>query len=385
MEHKKRPQMILYFHAGSGNHGCEAIVRSTVRLLGERPVLISDDPAGDLQYGIADIAGVKAVAPAAYTVLDKVRIKLSGSDRLAYEIRASHEVSSFEAGSVALSVGGDNYCYGDSYNWHLAGLNQGLHRRGIKTVLWGCSIDPESVTDDMKKDFSCYDLIVARESISYSFLKEINPNTIYACDPAFTLEKEELPLPEGFVPGQTVGINISPLIQKHEREAGITFANYRNLMQYILDRTDYHIALIPHVVQTGNDDREPLKRLYAEFPDQNRICMIDDGNCKQLKGFIARCILFIGARTHATIAAYSSCVPTLVIGYSTKAKGIAKDLFGTEENFVLPVQSLENPMQMCEAFYWLNDNLTSIRSCLERKIPAYKQTVYEAAERVKGL
>ena len=50
--------------------------------------------------------------------------------------------------------------------------------------------------------------------------------------------------------------------------------------------------------------------------------------------------MFIGARTHATIAAYSSCVPTLVVGYSIKARGIAKDLFGTDEGYVLPVQAL---------------------------------------------
>lgn len=50
--------------------------------------------------------------------------------------------------------------------------------------------------------------------------------------------------------------------------------------------------------------------------------------------------MFIGARTHATIAAYSSLVPTLVVGYSVKARGIARDLFGTEKNYVLPVQLL---------------------------------------------
>ncbi|MFR4670990.1 MAG: hypothetical protein ACLT69_14285 [Intestinibacter bartlettii] len=56
-----------------------------------------------------------------------------------------------------------------------------------------------------------------------------------------------------------------------------------------------------------------------------------------IKGYISRCRLY-RARTHATIAAYSTCVPTLVIGYSVKAKGIAKDIFGTYENYVLPVQ-----------------------------------------------
>ena len=54
----------------------------------------------------------------------------------------------------------------------------------------------------------------------------------------------------------------------------------------------------------------------------------------ELKGFIARCRFFVGARTHATIAAYSSCIPTFSVGYSIKAKGIAQDIFGTYKNYV---------------------------------------------------
>lgn len=60
----------------------------------------------------------------------------------------------------------------------------------------------------------------------------------------------------------------------------------------------------------------------------------------QYKSIISRCDMFIGARTHATIAAYSTCVPTLVIGYSVKSKGIAKDIFGTDEGLVIPVSEI---------------------------------------------
>ena len=56
--------------------------------------------------------------------------------------------------------------------------------------------------------------------------------------------------------------------------------------------------------------------------------ILDEHNCMEMKGFIARCRFFVGARTHATIAAYSSCVPTLVVGYSVKAGGLQRDLLG---------------------------------------------------------
>ena len=46
----------LYAHGGSGNHGCEAIVRSTLDLLKDTPfekkILISSRPNEDIKYGI---------------------------------------------------------------------------------------------------------------------------------------------------------------------------------------------------------------------------------------------------------------------------------------------------------------------------------------------
>lgn len=384
METQNNAKIVYYFHAGSENHGCEAIVRATTDLLGVRPLLFSDDPVSDEKYAIGAIAELKTFPPVSYGIAEKLRIKLSG-DELAYRLRAGHEAKFFPEYAVALSIGGDNYCYGDSYNWHLAGLNESLHKRGVKTVLWGCSIDPESVTDKMKRDFARYDLIVAREHISYDFLKQINPKTVYACDPAFTLKEERLPLPDGFVEGKTVGINVSPLIQKKERIEGITFANYQKLVRHVLEHTDYHIALIPHVVQTGNDDREPLQKLYDEIGDKSRVCLIGDANCMQLKGYISRCALFVGARTHATIAAYSSCVPTLVVGYSTKAKGIAKDLFGTDKGYVLPVQSLRKDTDLIQAFEFIANERQVIKERLIQNMPAYRQSIINSTDVVRNL
>ena len=61
-----------------------------------------------------------------------------------------------------------------------------------------------------------------------------------------------------------------------------------------------------------DSDREPLKLLYDMYKYSNRIILIGDHNCEEIKGYISRCRFFIGARTHATIAAYSTKVPTLV-------------------------------------------------------------------------
>ena len=64
----------------------------------------------------------------------------------------------------------------------------------------------------------------------------------------------------------------------------------------------------------------------------------------------------MGARTHSTIAAYSSDVPTLVIGYSVKSRGIATDLFGSYENYCLPVQELSEPEALIKGYEWIIHN-----------------------------
>lgn len=381
--------LYAYFHAGSRNHGCEAIVQATSALFDNKIKLFSFAPEEDLEYGIDKFVELYKLEKTPYTFWDKVICvlteKLTKTEKYGYAVRAKHEIDGFNKGGIALSIGGDNYCYGDAYNYHLSGLNYYLHKKGLKTVLWGCSIEPEMITDSVRKDFSRYDLIVARESYSYEVLKKYNHNTILVCDPAFTLNAEFLPLPKNFKPGKTVGINISPLIQKNESITGITLLNYRNMIRHILDTTDYNIALIPHVVCKGNDDRDPLKLLYQEFENTERIVMIEDCNCKQLKGFISQCVLFIGARTHATIAAYSSSIPTLVIGYSTKAKGIAKDLFGSEEHYVLPVQQLAHETDMSVAFEWLNSHRFEISEHLKKIMPEYSNTITKAVIEVNNL
>ena len=143
--------------------------------------------------------------------------------------------------------------------------------------------------------------------------------------------------------------------------------------------------LIPHVVWEGTDDRIINNFFFDKYKDSGRVFAINDDNCEVLKGFVSRCRFFIGARTHATIAAYSSCIPTVVIGYSVKSKGIAKDLFGSYENYVLPVQSIKQPNNIVDAFKWLVANEDRIKNNLQNVLPEYINRVYDGVSALKNL
>lgn len=384
-------RVFMYAHGGSGNHGCEAIVRSTARILtGNQLFLISSKPEEDEKYGISPIATlIKDVdGGISRASLDFVKayaaLKFQKDFIPMEKLRYKHAFDHVKKGDIALSIGGDNYCYADVYKYTM--FHEMAKQRGAKTVLWGCSVEPDLVKDPaIAQDLAQYDIIAARETISYEALSSVNPNTYLVADPAFVLEPQETLLPKGFVPGNTVGINLSPMAMERESVPRIAFKAYCSLIRYIIDSSDMQIALIPHVIWPDGDDRIPLKKLLDEFSDTGRVVMVEERGCQELKCLISQCRFFIGARTHATIAAYSSCVPTLVLGYSVKSRGIARDLFGTDENYVIPVQGMTNSNALAEGFDWLLDHEGDIRRHLGSIMPRYKAKAYNALKAVKEL
>lgn len=373
---------VLYMHTGSGNHGCEAIIRTTSKLLGGPTdvILWSNTKFEDIKYG--SFQGFeRVVVPEQIERFSPAYFEALAKRKLLHRKNANMEVflKKLFKNNVAFSVGGDNYCYEWSARQAVM-LDKEIRKYCKATVLWGCSIDSEAITNEIRDDLAGFDLITARESITYRLLKEINPNTVKVADPAFLLESISLPLPDGFQEGNTVGINVSPLIMKYGTEGSLILNNYRQLIHYILKETDMSICLIPHVVWPYNNDLEPIQVLYREFGEFSRVSKIEDGNCCELKGYIARCRFFVGARTHATIAAYSTCIPTLVVGYSVKSKGIAQDLFGTDKGYVLPVQELKTKDDLRLSFQRIIEQEQEQRNRLKKVIPGYKKLAASAAD-----
>lgn len=384
----------LYGHNGSGNHGCEAIVKSTAKILKEdyndvQITLASNGTDEDKKYGVNKVVNVveeknKVSKLSMPYISAYLNLKLLKNDLKSEELVYRQTFCNLDKEAIALSIGGDNYCY-PGYERFIM-LHNMLIKKNHKTVLWGCSVEPSKINDEMAKDLRNYDLIITRETLTLEALKSIGANVKLYPDPAFQLNKIEKDLPDGFIEGNMVGINISPMIVKNEQQAGITMRNYELLIKNIIENTDMNVALIPHVIwEDNNDDRIPCTDLYNKFKDTGRVVLIEDDNCEVLKGYISRCRLFIGARTHSTIAAYATCVPTLVVGYSIKAKGIAKDIFGTYDNYVIPVQSLNKENDLSLAFEWIYKNEDNIRRHLKDFMPEYRKKSLEAGKELESL
>ena len=383
-------KVVLYPHGGSGNHGCEALVRSTCKIIKRNNVFLATrNKSEDTKYALDKICTLinehSHISKRSFAYIKAAFKYHIFNDKDAFEAITYKSITGcVKKNGVALSIGGDNYCYGVPTYIYI--INRLLRKQGTPTVLWGCSIEPSAIDKTMIDDLQEYSLIIAREGITYeAMVKAGLSNVKLLPDPAFQLERVDLELPDGFIEGNTVGINLSPMVMNCENGDNITFKNYEKLIEHIIATSDMQIALIPHVVWAENDDRVPLRMLYEKYKNTGRVVMIEDHNCMELKGYIARCRFMIAARTHASIAAYSTCVPTLVVGYSVKAKGIAKDIFGTYENYVLPVQSLSQEEDLTNAFDWIYQREDQIRTHLQSMMPEYRDRALLIGEELKKI
>ena len=319
-----------------------------------------------------------------YIVAILKKLKLKG---LATKLQYSKLKRVAQEQDIIIMVGADNYdiMYGMQEN-----LNQ-LHeyiRKNTKAkmILYDCSIADRDITDTLKKDFKNFDVVTVRETISEENISNIvGRDKLYRFpDPAFAMPYEKIELPSIFNnKNGVVGINVSNLITnpKYGSKAEDILNAYINMMNYILENTSKSIVLIPHVM--NNADLSTLRKLYENYLESDRVYLVENENlnAKQLKYIISKCELYVGARTHSTIAAYSTNVPTLVLGYSVKSKGIAKDIFGTYDNYVLPVADLNSDQYLVDGFKWLNENQTKIREILNKNMPEY----IEKAKKVREI
>lgn len=184
-------------------------------------------------------------------------------------------------------------------------------------------------------------LVTVREKLSYDYVKSLGVRAPLhlTADPAFLLrpaaerriaeilKKERLDA----APRPWIGVSVS---ETATRWGGGDPERFKTAVAGALDRlielNGGTALFVPHVVNPedpGNDDRLVSRAVIRGMRERGRALVLEgDYSCEELKGAIGACDLFIGARTHATIAAASQGVPTLALAYSAKAYGIMEDV-----------------------------------------------------------
>ena len=388
-------------HTGSVNRGCEAIIKSTAKIFNDIGVdvcLSTHDAVRDKEFGLKEFKKVYEYTPLQEIkrknflkyVYVEIQDKIFKNKHPIYKVIQENIIKNMNDW-VSLNVGGDTYCYKNNIPYISYALNEYARKKRLPNIFWGCSIEEKYVNKMMIDDLKKYTMIFPRETLTYNTLRKLGipeEKLFLMCDPAFNLDLEEIKLPDQFYnASDIIGINISPLIINSTGSKDLIWDNIFSVIDYILEKSNATIALIPHVyIGKNKEDLETLNRIYSKYKDTNRVILFNQFyNCKQLKYIISKTKILITARTHASIAGYSTCVPTLVLGYSVKSKGIAKDLFGDYKNYVVSVQEIKEKDELLRAYQYIEKECDKIKENLKKIMPEYKKKAYIAAEKVKKI
>ena len=389
--------IVLVLNAILYNRGSEALARGLVQICKQADSTCSITLASN-DKGFKKKANLPQVDKYISRIDPNLAIKClaAGFGRILHMQKLSVQIAyhellrSVSSADLVIIVGADNYDahYNGVDSMHE--LNLAIAKRtGCKKLLYDCSLEKAHMTSAVLEDIGMFDAVTARECITLENFRCVLPpdKLYYFPDPAFLMEPEEVLLPKGFQEGNMVGVNLSGLVLQpaYGGSEELILQSYINMIDYILQNTSMGVALIPHVMNGA--DICALDKIYANYTNNNRVVYSrnEQLSAPQIKSIIAKCGLFVGARTHATIAAYSSCVPTLVVGYSVKSIGIARDLFETDEHFVLPVYKLQHVDALKMGFSCLYKNRASIKARLEACIPIYKEKAAATAELIQKL
>jgi len=210
-------------------------------------------------------------------------------------------------------------------------------------------------------------LVISRDQISADYISSFSNNKIHVTtDLAFLLPYNISSNKNDKI---KVGINISALLVTNKSEqTEVNFNMSVNYDEYIdrlimqLAANDmYQVHLIPHV----REDINPIKELKDKYED----VVIHEAFSSpiQAKNCIADMDVFIGARMHATIAAFSAGVATIPTAYSRKFLGLFQNL---GYNRIINLQECSTDEALEKTLTYL-----SIRDILEKEVKSCKKEV----------
>ena len=153
----------------------------------------------------------------------------------------------------------------------------------------------------------------------------------------------------------------------------------------VTEETGMPIYLIPHVTNPGSNDHEFMQRALSLITDRNgNITLISpEYHAAETKWIISQMAFFAGARTHSTIAALSSGIPTLSFAYSIKALGINRDIFGHTDYCLEPTDL--DAEGVADQVTSMLDKSAAIRNDLAARIPGVQRAALSAGMGLKHL
>lgn len=192
-----------------------------------------------------------------------------------------------------------------------------------------------AIREKAVKSISKAALVMTRDRQSLDYVKELTKgkaNVKEYIDVAFFLPYSKIEFNNDEI---HVGLNVSGLLWNggytRDNQFGLK-ADYqhliRSIINFFLSQKGVRLHLISHVasgVRNAESDYAVLYALWREYHSEQMTLAPFFHTPIEAKDYIAGLDFFMGARMHATIAAFSSGVPVLPMAYSRKFNGLFVD------------------------------------------------------------
>lgn len=404
----QRPFFILAGNGSYLNRGCEAIVRGTVEIIRKHysnpsflvcSCFLSDEALLAQQNNEfdANIKHVGMVLPYIGGRSIASRIKRRVLEHVPYLRRQRtyrNILSELDNAQAVLSVGGDNYSLDYGMPQMFTDLDDLIASKNKTSIIWGASVGPFDKWPEyetyMENHLNNVTGIFSRESYTRKYLSDIGViNNVYdVADPAFLMKAIEPANSDEFVRlNETIGLNLSQLMGNYvcpgNDDGWLLLA--KEIILRVKNEFGLPILLIPHVCEENpnNNDYLFMKAIIQNTSIDDVALLEPDYTSQELKWIISKLHVFAGARTHATIAALSSCIPTISFSYSVKALGINQDIFSNHDYCLKPEEL--TPDRICAVLSKALTNRDEICSHLTNRIPFIVKSAEAAGTHLKEI
>lgn len=386
---KKSELKIALFgaHINSSNLGCKALTYSLIYLLEE----ISDDLGILFKYIVFEydpnIDETKRMSDSINIDFDKIEsIKILPVYKMKSYVKHFKEnidiINKIRKCDFAIDItAGDSFSdiYGFERFEYTTRIKKLVENLKVPLVLGPQTYGP-FLSDKSKKLASSVIqnafALIARDEISANVASKLGNRKIeYTTDLAFQLpyNKQNKKADRKI----KVGLNISGLLTEIQAE-NKTVRNFElctdydeyinSVLSWLANNSIYEVYLISHV----QEDYTVCEKYHELYKGTILVRTFDDP--VEIKSFISGMDLFIGARMHATIAAFTSGVATIPIAYSRKFESLFNTVgyttivdlqtFATEKSidktieYIINFNKIENECMRCLSYCSKYDSKT---------------------------
>jgi colanic acid/amylovoran biosynthesis protein len=179
-----------------------------------------------------------------------------------------------------------------------------------------------------------------------------------------------------------VGLNFSPLMARWTTGGDLRAWTERctEIVAAVAASTGRRVLLVPHVTAPHDDDLALLREVRSRAAGRGLEveCLNGSLGAAGIKAVIGRLACFGGARTHSTIAAMSTGVPTVSFGYSVKAIGINEDVYGHTDLCLAPEEL--SPEAVAGRISSALAGAEALRSRLAERLPAVRDRAMKGVD-----